>query len=228
MKRREFLKYSSLILPATAAVGMVNPFTKKVFAANRNNDSFSLSVITDQPSRTIHMIEQAIKNSEFGKNDLQFTEYKLKGRHVGDIAYVKSQSLIDYHEDEDKFSQLLSDSANSLSLPRVIEDPILLRFSSQQNLLQPGGVNIFRGDTLIKQLSLHNDLNIYRVEGVKGHVDIRIKNKSVNIISATCKHRTCMNMESISKAGENLICIPNQINITIAGKSSSGVDSVTF
>lgn len=228
MKRRDFLKYSSLILPATAAMGMVTPFTNKVFAAANKGGSFSLSVITDQPSRTIHAIEQAIKNSEYGKSTLQFTEYLLKGRHVGDIAYVKSQTLVDYHKETDVFSQLLEDSANSLSLPRILDNPVLLRFSSQQNLLEPGSVNIFRGDVLINQLSLDNDLEHYKIEGLKGYVDIRIKNKSVNITSASCKHKTCMNMEAISKPGENLVCIPNQININIAGKSAWGVDSITF
>ena len=228
MKRREFLKYSSIIVPATAVMGMINPFNNKVFAKVKNNDSFSLSVITDQPSKTIHTIEQAIKNSVYGKNSLEFTEYQLKGRHIGDIAYVKSQSLIDYRKGTDEFSQLLDDSANSLSLPRALDDPMLLRFSSQQNLIEPGSVNIFRGETLVKQLSLDNDLEHYRIEGLKGHVDIRIKNKSVSITSATCKHKTCMNMEPISKPGENLVCIPNQINISIAGKSSFGVDSITF
>ena len=63
MKRREFLKYSSLVLPAAAAMGVINPFTKNVFAAIKPADSFSLSVITDQPSKTIHIIEQAIKNN---------------------------------------------------------------------------------------------------------------------------------------------------------------------
>jgi hypothetical protein len=228
MKRREFLKYSSLIVPATAVIGMINPFDNKVFAKVRNNGSFSLSVITDQPSKTIHTIEQAIKNSVYGKNSLEFTEYQLKGRHIGDIAYVKSQSLIDYRKETDEFSLLLDESANSLSLPRPLDDPMLLRFSSQQNLVAPGGVNIFRGETLVKQLSLENDLEHYRVEGLKGHVDIRIKNKTVRITSATCKHKTCMNMEPISKPGENLVCIPNQINISIAGKNSFGVDSITF
>ncbi len=104
MKRRDFLKYSSLVLPATAAMGIINPFTSKVFAAVKKNDNFSLSVITDRPSKTIHTIEQAIKNSEYGKNALQFTEYQLQGRHIGDIAYVKSQSLIDYHKSKDEFS----------------------------------------------------------------------------------------------------------------------------
>ncbi len=228
MNRRDFLKYSSLVLPATAAMGIINPFTSKVFAEGKNSGSFSLSVITDQPSRTIHTIEQAIKNSEFGKSTLQFTEYKLNGRHVGDIAYIKSRKLIDYHKDADEFSIQLNDSANSLSLPRVMDEPILLRFSSEQNQPDPGNINIFRGDALIKQLSLDNDLGQYRVEGLKGHLDLSVRNKSVKITSATCKHKTCMNMQPISKPGENLICIPNQINISIAGKNSFGVDSITF
>ena len=228
MKRREFLKYSSLIVPATAVMGMINPFENNVFAKVRNSGSFSLSVITEQPSKTIHTIEQAIKNSVYGKNPLEFTEYKLNGRHIGDIAYVKSQSLIDYRKGTDEFSLLLDESANFLSLPRPLDDPTLLRFSSQQNLVEPGSLNIFKGNTLVKQLSLDNDLENYRVEGLKGHVDIKIKNKSVRITSATCKHKTCMNMEPISKPGENLVCIPNQINISIAGRNSFGVDSITF
>jgi len=228
MKRRDFIKYSSLILPATAAIGMMGPFTKKVFASEKKNGSFSLSVITDQPSRTIHTIEQAIKNSEYGKNTLQFSEYLLNGRHIGDIAYIKSQTLVDYRKGKDDFSLLLGESASSLSLPKILDNPVLLRFSSEQKLLEPGSINIFRGDTLINQFTLDEEVEHHRVEGLKGHVDIRIKNNSVKIISASCKHKTCMNMEAISRSGENLICIPNQINISVAGKSLFGVDSITF
>ncbi len=157
MKRRDFLKYSSLILPASAAIGMINPFTKNIFAAVKNSGSFSLSVITDKPSKTIHMMEQAIKNSEYGSRIIDFTEYKLNGRYIGDIAYVKSQKLIDYHKGSDEFSLLLNDSARSLSLPDPVDDPVLLRFSSQQNLTEAGGINIFRGDSLIKQLPLDDE-----------------------------------------------------------------------
>ena len=228
MKRREFLKYSSLILPATAAMGIINPFNKKVFAAVKPAGSFSLSVITDQPSKTIHIIEQAINNSEFGRNILQFSEYPLNGRHIGDIAYVKSRKLIDYHKETDEFSRNLDESANLLSLPRILDDPVLLQFSSEQNFLKPGNVNIFRGDALVNQIPLEKDIEHFRVKGLKGYVDFKIKNKYVSITSASCKHKTCMSMEPISKPGQNLICIPNQINITIAGKSSLGVDSITF
>jgi hypothetical protein len=228
MNRRNFLKYSSLVLPATAAMGMINPFTNKIFAAGKSNNSFSISVITNKPSQTIHAIEQAIKNSELGKSTLQFSEYKLSGSYVGDIAYIKSQQIIDYHKEKDEFSSVLNETAGSLSLPEIFDDPMLLRFSSEQNLLEAGNVNIFRGETLVKQFSLEKDLNHLRIEGLKGHVDLSIKNKFVKITSATCKHKTCMNMQPISKPGENLICIPNQISISIAGKNSFGVDSITF
>jgi len=228
MDRRDFLKYTSLILPATAAMGIIDPFAKMVYAAGRKNDPFSLSVITDKPSEAVHIIEQAIKHSEFRNRTLQFTEYRLEGRHVGDIAYVKSQSLIDYRKGKDEFSLLLGESANSLSLPKIFDDPVLLRFSSQQNSLKPDGVNIFRGDVLINRMSLESNKEKYRIEGLKGYVDIRIKDNSVKIISASCKHKTCMNMEAIKKPGDNLVCIPNQINIVIAGRSTSGVDSITF
>lgn len=228
MKRREFLKYSSLALPATAALGIINPFSNKVFAATKRVVPFSLSIITNQPSRTIHLIEQAINNSEFGKSSLQFSEYSLKGRHIGDIAYVKSQTLVDYHKKADEFSAALCESANSLSLPKVFDNPVLLRFSSEQNRREAGSVHIFRGETLVHNLSLDDDKELHRIEGLKGYVDIQIKNKAVRITSASCKHKTCMNMEPISRPGENLICIPNQVNITIAGKSLLGIDSITF
>lgn len=234
MKRRDFLKYSSLVVPAAAAIGTIGTFTNKILAADKShlfsekNGLFSLSVITDQPSKTIHMIEQVIKNSGYGSSDLDFSEYRLEGTHTGDIAYVKSGKLINYHKGIDDFSVMLNESANSLSLPRSLDNPLLLRFSSPQDLSSPGLVNIFRGDTLIKQLSLDNDVNHYRVEGLKGHVDLSIKNKSVKIISSTCRHKTCMTMAPISRPGENLICIPNQINVAVAGKNSRGIDSITF
>jgi hypothetical protein len=31
MKRRDFLKYSSLIVPASAVMGVINPFNNKFF-----------------------------------------------------------------------------------------------------------------------------------------------------------------------------------------------------
>ena len=228
MKRRKFIKYSSFIIPAAAVIGIGNPFTKNVFAAGNSADQFSISVITNQPSKTIHLIEQAINKSVYGSRALQFTEYRLKGRHVGDIAYIKSQTLIDFRKEQDEFSHILNESANSLSLPATFDDPVLLRFSSQEKLLKPAGVNIFRGDKLINYFSLNNKNKIYRIEGLKGHVDIKIENDTVKIISAACKHKTCMGMEAISKPGENLVCIPNQVSISIAGRSTTGVDSVTF
>lgn len=228
MNRRDFLKYSSLILPGTAAASVLNPFAKNIFAAVKNPEPFSLTVITDQPSKTIHTIEQAIQYSDYGKSTMEFNEYRLEGRHIGDIAYVKARKLIDYRKDIDEFSHLLDLSAKSLSLPDVFDNPTLLRFSSWSDMHEGHSVNIFRGNSLIKKLSIENNKDLYRIDGMKGHVDISINNRSVKVVDASCQHKTCMNMTPISKPGENLICIPNQVNIVITGKSSLGVDSITF
>lgn len=234
MRRRDFLKYSSLVVPAAAVMGTMGTFTNKIFAAEKSQlfsgktGMFSLSVITDQPSRTIHLMEQIIKNSRYGSGDLDFSEYKLEGIHTGDIAYVKSGKLIDYHKGTDDFSMMLNESAGSLKLPRSLDNPVMLRFSSQLDLSSPGIVNIFRGDSMIKQLSIDKDVDHYRVEGSKGHVEISIKNKNVKIVSSTCKHKTCMTMGPAARPGDNLICIPNQISVAVAGKNSLGIDSITF
>lgn len=228
MNRRDFLKYSSLILPGSAAVGILNPFTKNIFAAVKKPGSFSLTIITDQPSKTIHTIEQAIKYSDYGNSTLSFNEYRLQGRHIGDIAYVKGRKLVDYRKGMDEFSYILDQSAKSLSLPDAFDNPTLLRFSSQSDIHAGHSVNIFRGDSLVKKLSLDSEKDLYRIDGMRGYVDISIKNHSVKVVSASCKHKTCMNMTPISSPGENLICIPNQVNVVIAGKSSLGVDSITF
>ncbi len=228
MKRRAFFKYSSLVLPAAAGLGMAGSLPGKILAATKASESFSLSVITDKPSKTIHMIEQAIKNSRFSKNTLEFDEYNLEGRHIGDIAFLKSDKLIDFRKSNDDFSLLLDESANILSLPRSLDNPVMLKFSSLVENAEADNISIFRGENLVKQLKLNSDVDNYRIEGLKGHVDIRIKDKSVKIISSTCTHKTCMNMNPISRSGENLVCIPNQVSISVSGKNFWGVDAITF
>jgi hypothetical protein len=54
------------------------------------------------------------------------------------------------------------------------------------------------------------------------------KDHSVRFAEAACAHKTCMNMGRVSQAGQNLVCIPNRIAVTITGTSISGVDSITY
>jgi hypothetical protein len=81
---------------------------------------------------------------------------------------------------------------------------------------------------LVKQVSLDKTREVQRIQNERGPVDIAVENRQVKIVSASCKHKTCMKMGAIDQAGQHLVCIPAQITVAIAGRSNMGVDGVTF
>ncbi|MBE6779994.1 MAG: NusG domain II-containing protein [Ruminococcaceae bacterium] len=44
---------------------------------------------------------------------------------------------------------------------------------------------------------------------------VEIKNGSVDVVSATCKNKVCVNHKKITKKGEQIVCLPNKIIITV-------------
>ncbi len=44
---------------------------------------------------------------------------------------------------------------------------------------------------------------------------IEIKNGKVDVTEAKCKNQICVNHRKISKKGEQIVCIPNKIIITV-------------
>jgi hypothetical protein len=50
----------------------------------------------------------------------------------------------------------------------------------------------------------------------------------VKIVSASCKHKTCMKLGAISRPGQSLVCIPNRLRVVIEGGNDFGVDGITF
>jgi len=53
------------------------------------------------------------------------------------------------------------------------------------------------------------------VQGQLGTVDIRIQDKKVWVTKSSCPHKICMRMGKISKAGQMIVCVPNQVVITL-------------
>lgn len=225
MNRRDFLLRSSLVIPSMALTGL---FSRKAWASNNIAQTFSIDMVTAHPDQAIKQIEQVIKNTALKDQTVKFTEYQLHGTHTSDIAYVKAQQLINFHKTNDKVSNQLRQVAAELSLPKTVENPVVLRFYSDHQNITPTDVHVFSGDVLIKQLPLAQVHDGHRIQGSRGHVDIAIENQTARIISASCKHKTCMTMGAISRPGQNLVCIPNQITVVIAGESTLGIDSLTF
>ena len=63
------------------------------------------------------------------------------------------------------------------------------------------------------------DINVDR-EIILKHNRIQIKNKEVYVEYADCANQICVQSPKISKAGESICCLPNNLVIVILGKSN--------
>lgn len=228
MKRRDFLRKSSLIVAGAACAGMGGLRPRPAWAGITTPNDFCLDIVTDQPGYAIPRIEQMIRHSALRHRTITFEEYQLPGRHMGDIAFVRSHRLIDFRNAPDAFSRQLTDLAKALSLPRRTDTPMLLRFYTEDEAAVPHYVNILRGNVLLERLPLAEARAAHRIEGAKASVTLVIKDRSVRIVAATCKHKTCMKLGAISRPGQSLVCIPAQISVALEGRDGFGVDSITF
>ncbi len=227
MDRRNFLT-RGLILSGITLGGVAGLFPRKSWASRGLNDDFSVDVVTDRPDQAIRSIERILQDSPLGRQTVKYAEYRLSGSHVGDIAFVKNRQLINFYKADDDTSRQLRQAAAALSLPKRVDSPTLVRFSAERRALTPTDAQIFYGDMLVKQLPLDRATDAHRIEGARGHIEVAVENRSVRIVSASCKHKTCMGMGAISQPGQHLVCIPNQITVAIAGTNSLGVDGITF
>ena len=227
MDRRNFLT-KGLILSGVALGGVAGLLPRKSWASRGLNDEFSIDVVTDCSDQAVRSIERILQDAPPGRQVVKYSEYRLPGSHVGDIAFVKNRQLINFHKADDDTSRRLRQTAAALSLPKKVDSPTLVRFSAESRALTPTDAQVFYGDMLVKQLPLDRSTDAHRIEGARGHVSVAVKDGAARIVSASCKHKTCMSMGAISQPGQRLVCIPNQITVVIAGTNSLGVDGITF
>jgi len=213
------------MVSGAALAGVGGLFSGKAAVVDIN--SFSIDVVTGHSDLAIKKIEAVIEGSALRGQSIKFSEYALHGSHVGDIAYMESQKLINVHTAYDPVSRHLRDVARSLSLRQRYENPVLLRFYAEDKTLMPTDAQIFSGDVLVKQVGL-DKREVQRIKNERGYVDVAVENGGAKIVGASCKHKTCMNMGTIERSGERLVCIPNQITVAIAGQNRWGVDGVTL
>lgn len=78
-----------------------------------------------------------------------------------------------------------------------------------------------------KIINLDNDKTLYE-KGRLGFTEIRIKNRSVEIMKSPCPNKFCVHSGKIYKSNQILSCVPNGIYITIESEISEDViDAVT-
>lgn len=65
----------------------------------------------------------------------------------------------------------------------------------------------------IKTVSLLEDKEL-KIQGAT----VKIKDGSISITESDCPDKVCVNTGEISKQGESIVCVPNEIVITIGGE----------
>lgn len=72
-----------------------------------------------------------------------------------------------------------------------------------------------------------NDDATYCIEGVNGSQNqLVIQNGEVWLVDATCPDQLCVHQGKIRYAGESIICLPNQVSVTISGEDAQALDGV--
>jgi len=83
------------------------------------------------------------------------------------------------------------------------------------------------GNSPVQRVSLKMDRKI-EIKGEKGKAIIEIKDGRVRVVESSCLQKTCVNTGWINKPGQNIICLPNKVLITIEGKESPKIDAVSY
>jgi len=228
MDRRDFLKLAASGLTAATAVKEMfwQPRTLRAETARAAN--LSLSVITDRPEQAIAKLQALFRQAGMNSPALAFEECLLPGVHVGDIVLMRNNALIDYRQPQDGFSRNLYQISRELGVPREVKNPILLKFSTPGSSQNASTVNVYHRQALVQQFDLNDQVEGEKIKGTKGELHVTLNHRHMHIAAASCKHKTCMNMGSISRPGQTLVCIPNELRIVIGGTDQRGIDGVTL
>lgn len=106
---------------------------------------------------------------------------------------------------------------------------IVMIFSAFSFLLllrrKQGNTVIINADGIKKEYSLSKDKTIVLGDKEKQYNTIVIENGYVYMKDASCPDQVCVHHKKIQKEGETIICLPNEVYISIEGIEKTEVDT---
>lgn len=210
MKRRDFFKVGSLAVTA-AAIGTLP--LEKVYSKTGSKNNFSLEIITDKQVKAIKLIEEFIRAHGLNSDIIKYSEYKLGKPESGDIILFRNSKLINYKKETGSICDSLRVIASELELPRIINDPVRIRFYTENDGETPKHFLVFHNDILINKIDASADNLNLKISGTRGDLTLNINGKKARVVQSSCTHQNCVNTGSISLANESIVCIPNNVVI---------------
>ncbi len=104
----------------------------------------------------------------------------------------------------------------------------LLLFALMPHWMLAGGkgLEIRAGDKIVGRYSLSNH-RLVKVQGRLGMTSVLIDNGRARIQSSPCPHKICCRMGDIGSEGGLLVCVPNEVLVTISGEPVEDLDAVS-
>lgn len=99
---------------------------------------------------------------------------------------------------------------------------VFLGFHFLGNKKGDGIVEVQVDGEIYGQYSLDEEQHIY----INETNQVEIASGAVRVVWADCPDQICVNHKSISRNGESIICLPNQVVVTIVAGEESEVDAV--
>lgn len=227
MNRRQFVGGS--ILAAGGLVASNKLFPKNnlnIKSSRKNYNSIDLEILCDNPGAAYDSLSSFLKLLKV--SDVKIEEHQLLGNYIGDIVFIYNNCLVNYKADNTKYAHLVRNISDDLKLPRKIQNPTLIKAISQSSRSTPKYVNVFRDNKIIDRLKISENKKDIHIPSDKGELYFSINNNNVLATHSSCKHKTCIHTGSISKAGQNIICVPNNIRISLDGHQEQNIDAITF
>ena len=103
---------------------------------------------------------------------------------------------------------------------------IIFSIKSLWNLPKGEYLEIYKKNEILATYSLNQKIT-KKINGIKGVTEIMIDNGRVRFSESPCPKKYCIHQGWINKANQMIVCIPNQISISIIGPKR-GYDAVNF
>jgi len=213
MNRRNFLKTGSILISAAAISKLYGFGSNKLLSNETRIQDFSIELITDDSDKAALLIENLIKDTGIGKGIIKYSEYDLAGIQNGDIVFFNSGKLVNYKDNDDIISRKLREISSQLGLPKIISNAQKIKFYTQTENHKADKFLVIHNNTIIKEIQPSVSEKSYLINGSVGNLSIIVNNNKLRVTESSCKHKTCVNSKSISRAGEYIVCIPNEIVI---------------
>ena len=227
MNRRQFVGGS--ILAAGGLVASNKLFSRNnlnIKSSGKNYNSIDMEILCDNPGAAYDSLSSFLKMIKV--SIVKIEEHQLIGDYIGDIVLIYNNCLVNYKADNTKYSHLVRNISDDLKLPRKIQNPTLIKAVSNTKNTSPKFVNVFKDNKIIDRLKISENKKDIHVPSDKGELYFSVNNHSVFTTHSSCKHKTCIHIGAISRAGQNIICVPNNIRISLDGYQEQNIDAITF